>query len=49
MNRIVKSNESLYERFGVSIKVRGMNCGVVLVVKCSILKWFGSSGENGKK
>ncbi len=36
-----ESNESVYGKFGMSFKSEGMNCGVVEVVKCSTLRWFG--------
>ncbi len=36
-----ESNESVYGRFGMSVKSEGMNCGVVEVVKHSTLRWFG--------
>jgi len=35
-----ESNESVYGRFGMSVKGEGMNCGVVEVVKCNTLRWF---------
>ncbi len=36
-----ESNQSLYGKFGMSFKREGMNCGVVEVIKCSTLRWFG--------
>ncbi len=42
LNRMDGENsESVYGRFGVSVKSEGMNCGVVEVVKHSTLRWFG--------
>ncbi len=35
-----ESNESVYGMFSVSFRSEGMNCGVVEVVKHSILRWF---------
>ena len=34
-------NESVYERFGMEEKGRGINCGVVEWVKRNTLRWFG--------
>ncbi len=34
-----ESNESVYGKFGMSVKSEGMNCGVVEVVKHSTLRW----------
>ncbi len=36
-----ESNESVYNRFGISSKGEGMKCGVVEGVKCNTLRWFG--------
>ncbi len=36
-----ESNESVYEKFCMSFKSEGMNCGLVEVVKCRTFKWFG--------
>lgn len=39
-----KSNETpLYERCGMGMTVNGLDCGVVILVKHSILRWFGNS------
>ncbi len=36
-----ESNESVYNRFGMSSKGDGMKCRVVEGVKCNTLRWFG--------
>ncbi len=36
-----ESNENVYRKFGMSSRGKGMSCGVVEMVKCSLLKWFG--------
>jgi len=36
-----ESNESVYNRFGMTSKGEGMKCGVVEGVKRSTLRWFG--------
>jgi len=36
-----ESNENVYGRFGMASKGEGMSCGVVEMVKCSTLRWFG--------
>ena len=36
-----ETNERVYERFGMSEKAKGMDCGVVEWVKRSTLRWFG--------
>ncbi len=42
MNRMDgESNENVYRRFGMSSRGEGMSCGVVEMVKCSTLRWFG--------
>ncbi len=42
LNRIDgESSESVYGKLGMSFKNEGMNCGVVEVVKCNTLRWFG--------
>ncbi len=42
LNRIDgESSESVYGKFGMSFKIKEMNFGVVELVKCSTLKWFG--------
>jgi len=43
-----ESNESVYRRFGMSVKSEGMNCGVVVVVKCNTLRWFGHLDRMGE-
>ncbi len=35
------SNEDMYERFGMSKTVVGMDCGMVEWVKPSTLRWYG--------
>ncbi len=37
----VKSNENVYNRFGISSKCEGMKCEVVEGVKRNTLRWFG--------
>ncbi len=37
-----ESNESVYNRFGMSSKGEGMKCRVVKGVKCNTLRWFGN-------
>jgi len=44
-----ESNESVYKKFGVSVKGEGMNCGVVEVVKHSTLRWFGHLERMGSE
>ena len=34
-------NASVYNRLGVFSKCKGMKCGVVEGIECSILRWFG--------
>ncbi len=36
-----ESNKSVYGKFGMSFKSEEINCGVVEVVKCCTLGWFG--------
>ncbi len=36
-----ESNENVYGRFSMASKGEGMSYGVVEVVKCSTLRWFG--------
>ncbi len=36
-----ESNESVYNRFGMSNKGEGMKCGVVEGFKHNTLRWFG--------
>ena len=43
-----ESNESVYGRFGMSVKGEGMNCGVVEVVKRNTLRWFGHLERMGE-
>ncbi len=40
-----ENNESVYGKFGMSVKSEGMNRGVIEVVKCSICRWFGHKSE----
>jgi len=42
------NKESVYGRFGMSVKGEGMNCGVVEVVKRNTLKWFGHLKRMGE-
>ncbi len=39
-----ESNESVYNRSGMSSKGEGMKCGVVEGVKRNTLRWFGLIG-----
>ncbi len=43
-----ESNKSVYGKFGMSFKSEGMNCGVVEVVKCCTLRWFGHLERMGE-
>ena len=36
-----ESNEDVYSKFVMSRCGEGMKCGVVEMVKCSTLRWFG--------
>ncbi len=36
-----ESNENVCRKFGMSSRGEGMSCGVVEMVKCSTLRWFG--------
>ncbi len=36
-----ESNENMYERFGMSVTAKGVECGVVEWVKRGALRWFG--------
>ncbi len=36
-----ESSDNVYGRFGMSSKGKRMNCGVMEVVKCNTLRWFG--------
>ncbi len=36
-----ESNENLYRKSGMSSIGEGISCGVVEMVKCSTLRWFG--------
>ncbi len=36
-----ESNENIYRKFGMSSRGEGTSCGVVELVKCSTLRWFG--------
>ncbi len=36
-----ESNENVYRKFGMFRRGEGMSCGVVEMVKCSTLRWFG--------
>ncbi len=36
-----ENNESVYRRFGMTSKREEMSCGVVEMVSCSTLRWFG--------
>ncbi len=35
-----ESNESVNERFGISVTAKGVKCGGVEWVKCGALRWF---------
>ncbi len=44
-----KSNESMYEQFGMAVTANGVECGVVEWVKRGALRWLGHvmrMGEN---
>ena len=36
-----ESNESVYSKYGMSSRGEGIVCGVIGMIKCSILRWFG--------
>lgn len=36
-----EGNEGVHNRYGMSSKGKGMNCGVVEEVICNTLRWFG--------
>ncbi len=42
-----ESNKSVYNKFVMSVKNEGINCGVVEVVKCSNLRWFAHLERKG--
>lgn len=44
----VENNETAFAGFGVSVKGKGMSCGMVEMVQCSIVWWFGHLQKIGE-